>query len=62
MNEHVKIGQPVEIGEAGAHLPELVAAALRGEDVIISEAGAPQVRIARYGRTRSKTSLPSAGR
>lgn len=45
MNEHVKIGQPVEIGEAGAHLPELVAAALRGEDVIIAKAGAPQVRI-----------------
>jgi prevent-host-death family protein len=45
MNEHAKIGQPVEIGDAQARLAELVAAALRGENVVLAEAGAPRVRL-----------------
>ncbi len=49
MNEHVKIGRPIEIGEAQTSLPELVAAASRGEEVILSEAGVPQARIVPLG-------------
>jgi len=36
----------VNIGEAKTRLSELVAAALRGEEVILDKAGVPQVRIA----------------
>lgn len=35
----------VNIGEAKTRLSELVAAAVRGEDVVLSKAGAPQVRL-----------------
>lgn len=35
----------VNIGEAKTRLSELVAAALRGEEVILSKAGDPQVRL-----------------
>lgn len=35
----------VDIGDAETRLSELVAAALRGEDVVLDEAGAPQVRL-----------------
>jgi len=36
----------VNIGEAKTRLSELVAAALRGEEVILDKAGVPQVRLA----------------
>ncbi|PAX09788.1 type II toxin-antitoxin system prevent-host-death family antitoxin [Sphingomonas lenta] len=36
----------VNIGEAKTRLSELVAAAMRGEEVVLSKAGAPQVRLA----------------
>jgi prevent-host-death family protein len=35
----------VNIGEAKTRLSELVAAALRGEDVVLDKSGAPQVRL-----------------
>ena len=35
----------VNIGEAKTRLSELVAAAVRGEDVIVQKAGLPQVRL-----------------
>lgn len=35
----------VNIGEAKTRLSELVAAAIRGEDVVVSKAGEPQVRL-----------------
>ncbi|MBB5687212.1 type II toxin-antitoxin system Phd/YefM family antitoxin [Sphingobium boeckii] len=35
----------VNIGEAKTRLSELVAAAVRGEEVVLSKAGAPQVRL-----------------
>ena len=35
----------VNIGEAKTRLSELVAAALRGEEVVVSKAGEPQVRL-----------------
>ena len=35
----------VNIGEAKTCLSELVAAAVRGEDVVLAKAGAPQVRL-----------------
>lgn len=35
----------VPIGEAKTRLPELVAAAVRGEEVVLDTAGAPQVRL-----------------
>ena len=35
----------VNIGEAKTRLSELVAAALRGEEVVLQKAGAPQVRL-----------------
>jgi len=35
----------VPIGEAKARLPELVAAAVRGEDVVLDSIDAPQVRL-----------------
>jgi prevent-host-death family protein len=35
----------VNIGEAKTRLSELVAAALRGEEVVVSKAGMPQVRL-----------------
>ena len=35
----------VNIGEAKTRLSELVAAALRGEDVVLDKAGAPQVKL-----------------
>jgi prevent-host-death family protein len=35
----------VNIGEAKTRLSELVAAAKRGEDVVIARAGAPEVRL-----------------
>ncbi len=35
----------VNIGEAKTRLSELVAAAVRGEDVVLDKAGAPQVRL-----------------
>ncbi len=35
----------VNIGEAKARLSELVAAAVRGEDVVVDRAGEPQVRL-----------------
>jgi prevent-host-death family protein len=36
---------PVNISEARTHLSSLVAAAVRGEEVVISRAGRPQVRL-----------------
>ena len=36
----------VTIGEAGARLSELVAAALSGEELVLQEDGKPQVRLA----------------
>jgi len=36
----------VNIGEAKTRLSELVAAALRGEEVVLNKAGVPQARIA----------------
>ena len=47
------LGQPnfsavtihVNIGEAKTRLSELVAAAVRGEDVVLDKAGVPQVRL-----------------
>lgn len=36
---------PVKISEARTHLSRLVAAAVRGEEVIISKAARPQVRL-----------------
>ena len=36
----------VDIGEARTRLSELVAAAMRGEDVVLDKAGVPQVRLA----------------
>jgi prevent-host-death family protein len=35
----------VNIGEAKTRLSELVAAALRGEEVVLDKAGAPQVKL-----------------
>jgi len=35
----------VNIGDAKTRLSELIAAALRGEDVVLDRAGVPQVRI-----------------
>lgn len=35
----------VNIGEAKTRLSELVAAAMRGEEVVVSKAGEPQVRL-----------------
>ena len=35
----------VNIGEAKTRLSELVAAAVRGEDVVLAKAGTPQVRL-----------------
>ncbi|MEA3012876.1 MAG: hypothetical protein QOD42_1421 [Sphingomonadales bacterium] len=35
----------VNIGEAKTRLSELVAAAMRGEEVVLQKAGAPQVRL-----------------
>jgi prevent-host-death family protein len=35
----------VNIGEAKTRLSELVAAALRGEEVVVDKAGAPQVKL-----------------
>ena len=35
----------VNIGQAKTRLSELVAAALRGEDVVVAKAGRPQVRL-----------------
>jgi prevent-host-death family protein len=35
----------VNIGQAKTRLSELVAAALRGEEVVLQKAGAPQVRL-----------------
>lgn len=35
----------VNIGEAKTRLSELVAAAVRGEEVVLSKAGTPQVRL-----------------
>ena len=35
----------VNIGEAKTRLSELVAAAMRGEDVVLDKAGAPQVKL-----------------
>jgi prevent-host-death family protein len=35
----------VNIGEAKTRLSELVAAALRGEEVVLAKAGAPQVKL-----------------
>lgn len=35
----------VNIGEAKTRLSELVAAAIRGEEVVLDKAGAPQVRL-----------------
>lgn len=35
----------VNIGEAKTRLSELVAAAVRGEEVVVSKAGEPQVRL-----------------
>ena len=35
----------VNIGQAKTRLSELVAAALRGEDVVLDKAGAPQVKL-----------------
>jgi len=35
----------VNIGKAKTRLSELVAAALRGEDVVLDKAGAPQVKL-----------------
>ncbi len=35
----------VNIGEAKTRLSELVAAAVRGEDVVLAKAGEPQVRL-----------------
>lgn len=35
----------VSIGEAEARLTELVAAAMRGEDIVLDEAGEPQVQL-----------------
>ena len=35
----------VNIGDAKARLSELIAAALRGEEVVLDRAGVPQVRI-----------------
>lgn len=40
----------VTIGEAEKRLSELVAAAVRGEDVVLQEAGAPQVRFVAIAR------------
>lgn len=39
----------VNIGEAKTRLSELVAAARRGEDVIVANAGQPQVRLVPVG-------------
>lgn len=40
----------VTIGEAEKRLSELVAAAVRGEEVVLQEAGAPQVRLVAIAR------------
>ena len=39
------MGRQFNIGEAKTRLSELVAAAVRGEEVILARAGAPQVRL-----------------
>lgn len=46
----------VNIGEAKTRLSELVAAALRGEEVVLARAGAPQVRLTPVGQ-RSEEEL-----
>ena len=54
----------VNIGEAKTRLSELVAAAVRGEEVILNKAGEPQVRLspvadatsAEHGRRAAKRS------
>lgn len=40
----------VNIGEAKTRLSELVAAAVRGEDVVLDKAGTPQVRLVPMGQ------------
>ena len=40
----------VPIGEAKTRLPELVAAAMRGEDVVLDTAGTPQVRLVKVAQ------------
>lgn len=46
----------VNIGEAKTRLSELVAAAVRGEEVVLSRAGDPQVRLMPVGQ-RSEEEL-----
>jgi prevent-host-death family protein len=41
----------VNIGEAKTRLSELVAAAVRGEEVVLSKAGEPQVRLVAVPKT-----------
>lgn len=41
----VSVATHVNIGEAKTRLSELVAAAVRGEDVVLDKAGSPQVRL-----------------
>ncbi len=45
----------VNIGEAKTRLSELVAAALRGEEVILQKAGVPQARIAPLERAMQRS-------
>lgn len=45
----------VNIGEAKTRLSELVAAALRGEDVVLNKAGNPQVRLVPVEEARALT-------
>ena len=45
----------MNIGEAKTQLSRLVAAAVAGEDVVLSKAGAPQVRLVPVGETLERT-------
>lgn len=44
----------VNIGEAKTRLSELVAAAIRGEDVVLAKAGDPQVRLVPVAATMTQ--------
>jgi antitoxin (DNA-binding transcriptional repressor) of toxin-antitoxin stability system len=51
---------PVTVEEAQARLPDLIAAALRGEDVVIEQAQRPAVRLTPVGTQTPRPRFGSA--
>lgn len=52
----------VNIGEAKTRLSQLVAASLRGEEVVLDKAGVPQVRLVPIPEARQRTAEEIAAR